>query len=104
MKLKNVVVGMFVASALVSGFAYATHEQGHEGEQKGKMFKEADTNGDGKVSQDEFKTQHDKRGAEIFKRMDANSDGFVDEAEKKAMHDKMHKMDKDHCERKGDHK
>ncbi len=100
MKMNHIVAGLFVAGALASGFAYAMHEPGHEGDHKGQMFKEADTNNDGKVSHDEFKAQHDKHGEEMFKRMDANGDGFIDEAEKKAMHDKMG----EHCERKGSHK
>ncbi len=105
---KNIIVGLFAAGVLVSGMAYANHEACHRDGQKGMMFKEADTNGDGKVSYDEFKAMHEKRGEEMFKRMDTNGDGFVDEAEKKAMHDKMHDkmqgMGKDHCEKKSDHK
>lgn len=113
MSLKWMLTAVAMTGLMLTGMAYAEHEDGccckkHEAgcskEHKGKMFKEADTNADGKLSRDEFKTQHDKRGEEMFKRMDANNDGVVDEAEKAAMHDKMHGKHKDHCERKGDAK
>jgi len=109
MNLKSILTLVAIASVMQIGLVFANHhEGGHEGDQKctrkGAMFKEADTNNDGKLSHDEFKANHDKRGEEMFKRMDANNDGTVDEAEKKAMHEKMHGMHKEHCERKGDHK
>lgn len=112
MSLKWMLTAVAMAGLMQAGLVYAEHEDGccckkHEAgccKEKGKMFKEADTSGDGKLSHDEFKAQHDKRGEEMFKRMDANGDGVVDEAEKKAMHDKMHDKHKDHCERKDDKK
>lgn len=106
MSLKWVLTAVAMAGLVQAGLVYAGHEKGHEGcyQDKGKMFKESDTSGDGKLSHDEFKAQHDKRGEEMFKRMDANADGFVDEAEKKAMHDKMHAKHKEQCERKDDKK
>lgn len=102
MNLKWMLTAVAMAGLVQGGLVYAGHEQGHEGcyKDKGKMFKEADTSGDGKLSHDEFKVQHDKHGEEMFKRMDANGDGSVDEAERKAMHDKH----KDHCMRKDDKK
>ena len=100
MKLKSILTVAAIAGVMPIGLAYADHEAGHEGCQKGAMFKEADTNGDGKVSYDEFKAMRDKHGEEMFKRMDANADGFVDEAERKAMHDKY----KDRCMRKSEKK
>ena len=40
-------------------------------------FKEIDSNGDGKITTEEYKVHSEK----IFKSMDSNSDGFVDEEE-----------------------
>jgi len=73
--------------------AFADHEMCKD---RGAMFKEADTNGDGKISYDEFKAQHEKHMQEMFKTLDANGDGFIDEAERKAGHDKMREKMKDH--------
>lgn len=86
MKLKFLLAVIAVVGALQVGNAFANHEMGH-----GEMFKEADTNGDGKVSFDEFKAMHEKHMAEIFKKLDTNGDGFIDDAERKAVHDEMGK-------------
>ncbi|MCD8493982.1 MAG: EF-hand domain-containing protein [Alphaproteobacteria bacterium] len=51
---------------------------GHEG--SGKMLKDADTNGDGMISKDEFTAFHEKR----FTEMDTNSDGQISQDEIKA--------------------
>jgi hypothetical protein len=86
MKFKLILAAIAVVGAMQVGIAYANHEMGH-----GEMFKEADTNKDGKVSMDEFKAQHEARMNEMFKKMDANGDGFIDETERKAGHEKMEK-------------
>lgn len=86
MKLKFVLAVIAAVGALQVGNAFANHEMGH-----GEMFKEADTNGDGKVSLDEFKAMHEKHMLERFKKLDTNGDGFIDEAERKAAHDEMGK-------------
>jgi Ca2+-binding EF-hand superfamily protein len=86
MKLKLILAMLVTLGIVLAGSAYAEHEMGH-----GEMFKEADTNNDGKVSFDEFKAQHEKHMNEMFKRLDTNGDGFIDEAERKAGHDSMNK-------------
>ncbi len=43
----------------------------------------ADTNGDNKVSYEEFKAAYEARMKARFERLDINSDGFVDFKEKK---------------------
>lgn len=52
----------------------------------------ADTNGDGKVSYDEYRASKEKKIERQFKRMDTNGDGFIDADEKQAQKDKMHEM------------
>jgi len=86
MNLKSSLIALLAISTLGAGVAYAEHDGGRE---HGDMFKEADTNNDGKVSHDEFKAQHDKHMEEMFKKLDSNGDGFIDEAEKKAGRDNM---------------
>ena len=73
-------------SVFGAGLAFAERDEGREHQD---MFKEADTNNDGKVSYEEFKIQHEKHMEEMFKMLDTNGDGFIDETEKKAGHDKM---------------
>ena len=46
-----------------------------------EFIKRADTDGDGKISKDEFAGMGRKESEERFSRMDANSDGFVDKEE-----------------------
>lgn len=48
-----------------------------------------DTNGDGKVSYDEYRASKEKAHERQFKKMDNNGDGFIDAAEKQAQKDKM---------------
>ena len=86
MKFKLILAVIAAVGVLQAGSAFANHEMGH-----GEMFKEADTNNDGKVSMDEFKVQHEKHMNEMFKKLDANGDGFVDQAERKAGHESMEK-------------
>jgi Ca2+-binding EF-hand superfamily protein len=79
------------AAALLSSVSF-TQAYAHDMPPPDKMqeaMQQADTNKDGKISYDEFKVEHEKRGQERFKKMDANSDGFIDESEKKAFHDQM---------------
>lgn len=83
-------------SLFAFGFAHAGDGEGcHKHGDKDGM-KKADTNNDGKLSYDEYRTSHEKRMEKHFKRMDSNSDGFVDATEKQAARDKMREMFKKH--------
>ena len=76
-----------------------TNAQAHDMQPQDKMraaFEQADTNQDGKISAEEFRIAHEKRGEEMFKKMDANGDGFIDEAERKAFHEKMREHRDEH--------
>jgi hypothetical protein len=48
-----------------------------------------DTDGDGKVSYEEYRASKEAAHARQFKKMDSNGDGFIDAAEKQAQKDKM---------------
>jgi hypothetical protein len=51
-----------------------------------------DTDGDGKVSYEEYLASKEKAHERQFKKMDTNRDGFIDAAEKQAQKDKMRLM------------
>lgn len=51
-----------------------------------------DTDGDGKVSYEEYRTSKEKAHERQFKKMDTNGDGYIDAAEKQAQKDKMRSM------------
>lgn len=53
----------------------------------------ADTNGDNKVSYEEFKAAHEARLKARFERLDINGDGFVDFKEKKIAKQKQHEKE-----------
>jgi Ca2+-binding EF-hand superfamily protein len=92
MNLKTSLITILALSVFGGGVAFAEHDVRREHRD---MFREADTNNDGKVSHEEFKAQHEKHMEEMFKMLDTNGDGFIDEAEKKAGHDKMREMFKE---------
>ena len=91
----------FVLSAIVFGLAmplYAEHHDGKDGMEAHHkmMIKMADTNGDGKISKEEFNAVHEK----MFNEIDANHDGFIDADEMAKAHqarkEKMRKRMKQH--------
>jgi Ca2+-binding EF-hand superfamily protein len=86
--MKKSVLMLLLSSVMALG-AFSAYAEHGEGKDRGAMFKEADTNQDGKLSYDEFKAQHEKRMDAMFKKLDTNGDGFVDQAERNAMHEKM---------------
>ena len=94
MKFRKTAVLTAVLGLFAFGSAYAG--DGEDCHKHGDGMKNADTNNDGKLSYDEFRTSHEKRMEKHFKRMDSNSDGFVDAGEKQAMRDKMREMFKKH--------
>ena len=87
MKKDHVTLAIVTCFALAAPLAHADPEM-HHGQEGGqmaeKMFKEADTNGDGAISMDEFNAIQ----AGHFKRMDANGDGKITRDEMEAGHKK----------------
>ncbi len=51
-----------------------------------------DTDGDSKVSYEEYRASKEKAHERQFKKMDSNGDGFIDASEKLAQKDKMRNM------------
>lgn len=62
---------------------------GPEGRNPADMLKRSDTDGDGKVSKDEFIKARAAEMEEAFARIDANTDGYVDEAEVSQIAERM---------------
>lgn len=81
------VIGVALTLPALAG--HHDDQDGMRGHQK-MMFKMADTNGDGKISKEEFHAAHEK----MFLEIDANHDGFIDMDEMDKAHqahtDKMH--------------
>jgi len=94
MEFRKTAVLATMLSLFAFGSAYAVDGEGCH--KHGDGMKKADTNNDGKLSYDEYRTSHEQRMEKHFKRMDANSDGFVDAGEKQAARDKMREMFKKH--------
>ena len=79
------LAGSVTTVAAVAAPAPDATRPAHHG-QRGEMWKMADANGDGRISQAEFVQQAQVR----FARLDTNHDGFVDGAEHQAQRDKRH--------------
>ena len=82
-KLGLTVLGIFAAASLATS---VWAEKG--GANPGKRFKEADTNGDEKLSREEFKADIEKNIEQRFANADADGDGFLTREEMKAAHGK----------------
>ena len=71
--LKSIILGTLLVTS--AGVATAHARQGGPG----PMLSQADKDGDGAISRDEFRNSR----AEHFARMDRNSDGYLDEADRR---------------------
>lgn len=60
-----------------------------EGRNPGDMLKRADTDGDGKVSKEEFIKSRAAEQEEAFARIDTNADGFINEMEVREIAERM---------------
>lgn len=86
---------LLVVSCLIAAPAFAETSKLSSGETKSmeEMFSKCDTNGDGKISKEEYQ----KEKMELFSKWDKNSDGNLSKEEHRQMavhmHDKM--MNKD---------
>ena len=94
MNMKYLVSTVSVLCAFGVANAYAHNE--HTQDRMREAFEQADTNKDGKISYEEFRIAHEKRGEEMFKKIDTNGDGFIDEAERKDFHEKMREHRHEH--------
>ena len=70
--------------------------KGHRGKMHHKMMAKMDTDGDKRISRDEFAAFHTRK----FDKMDSNSDNFIDADERKAHRQQMKKKFKDSFERR----
>jgi Ca2+-binding EF-hand superfamily protein len=86
-----------IAAALAISMAAPAFAEGPGG--KGRMFEEADTNGDGVISQAEHSAFSAQRSAEMFSKMDADGDGSISKEEAMVARKHMRDMRK---ERRGD--
>ena len=95
--LTAAVAVMMTAPAAMAG-EHGKMEFG-KGEHHAKMMEKVDTDGDGKVSREEFINSHAAR----FDKMDTDGDGFLSEEEMKAARDAKHEKMKEWREKHGKH-
>jgi Ca2+-binding EF-hand superfamily protein len=94
MKIKStLLLGAFIATTSFSQDGDRPRPPGGPGGTEGRnpadMLKRSDTDGDGKVSKDEFIKARAAEMEEAFARIDGNSDGYVDEAEASQIAERM---------------
>lgn len=92
MKTKHLFLTSFGATALIGLSALNAQEGGPPrdgGNRLAEMIKRADTNGDGKISKEEFVNARKAELEEQFGKLDANKDGQADEAEMKEIASRM---------------
>jgi hypothetical protein len=84
----------FSMAPLASGYMVAAQDTGdaaavaQDAEGRSGMSR-ADSDGDGRISADEFTTAHPEKDPSYFATMDSNGDGFVDQGEHDAHHAAM---------------
>lgn len=83
MKPTSKLLTSFGALALGTCIAVAQDgaPKGEGGSRLAEFMKRADSNADGKISQEEFNEFSKRDNGDRFSKMDANADGFVDQAE-----------------------
>jgi Ca2+-binding EF-hand superfamily protein len=84
--MRNRIVVIGLAAAGVSAFLCVGARIARAAEAKEEVFMKMDTNGDGKISVEEWTTAH----KDIYAKMDANGDGKVTPDEMKAGIEKQH--------------
>lgn len=100
---------MALAALILMGTALpAFAEEGPKGDgprkdRGAKMFEEADTNKDGKLTKDEMRASHDKRIDKMFSELDTDKSGDLTKAELDAGRDKMREKMKERWKDKKDH-
>jgi len=78
------IISIVLSLLLFTITAISAHEHhGKDGKGKGVHFKKMDTDGDNKVSKDEWQKYHDAH----FTELDKDADGSVTMEEMKAFHD-----------------
>ena len=95
MKLTQIITLIATTGMFFTGQVYA---QEAPATPKAEHVMKADTDQDGKISRDEFRTMQETRSDKRFQRLDANNDGFIDKTERMAAFSKKcasrHRHDK----------
>lgn len=83
MRMKTLLLSTSMLYVLTTPVWAASHE---EEAGRGMMWKQMDSDGDNRISKDEFIKSTEQR----FDKMDANHDGYIDQSEREKVMDKMH--------------